>query len=185
MAEGVAWKLAPLRIFPQRWEISLDNDCILWDLPDGMRDWLADGDKRRCLLAEDARAMYGQFARFCEPAPRNAGLRGLPPGYPLEEALERLLLQVAEPLVSELDEQGLQVAAVSSMVSPGVVSIEDVAICSPFPPHRPYLGRCGAHFCGLNAHAFSWQLDGRAAEEWINQNWRYHLPAVRARVTQR
>ena len=55
MAEGVAWKLAPLRVFPERWEISLDNDCILWDLPAGIRRWLADrlgggGDVGRFVL---------------------------------------------------------------------------------------------------------------------------------------
>jgi hypothetical protein len=185
MAEGVAWKLAPLRVFPRRWEISLDNDCILWDLPDGMRRWLAEGDTRRCLLAEDARAMYGQFTRFCDPAPRNAGIRGLPAGYPLEEALAHLLAEVPALLVSELDEQGLQVAAVSSMTAPAVVSIDDVSICSPFPPHRPYLGRCGAHFCGLNARHFSWECDDRPAEEWLRENWDYHLPTIRERVARR
>ena len=50
MAEGVAWKLAPLRLFPERWEISLDNDLILWDLPDGLRRWLETADPRQCLL---------------------------------------------------------------------------------------------------------------------------------------
>src|ERR1044071_1275109 len=28
MAEGVGWKLAPMRFFPDRYELSLDNDCI-------------------------------------------------------------------------------------------------------------------------------------------------------------
>ena len=183
MAEGVAWKLAPLRVFPRQWEISLDNDCILWDLPDGMRTWLAEADPRRCLLAEDARPMYGQFTRFCGAAARNAGIRGLPAGYPLFETLTELLSKVPQPLVSELDEQGLQVAAVSALAEPAVVSIDDVAICSPFPPHRPHLGRCGAHFCGLNARHFAWQLDNRPAEDWIRANWEYHLPTIRARVS--
>ncbi len=178
MAEGVAWKLAPLRVFPDRWELSLDNDCILWDLPDGMRRWLDRADTRQCLLAEDARALYGQFARFCGPEPRNAGLRGLPPGYPLEDALTRLLAEVPSSLVSELDEQGLQVAATSMLARPEVVSIDDVTICSPFPPHRTDLGRCGAHFCGLNARHFPWQLDGRYAEEWIEEHWQRHLPRL-------
>src|SRR4051812_12160364 len=30
MAEGVAWKFAPLQLFPDRYELALDNDCILW-----------------------------------------------------------------------------------------------------------------------------------------------------------
>jgi hypothetical protein len=48
-----------------RWEISMDNDCVLWELPDGMRRWLERADAEECLLAEDARALYGQFTRFC------------------------------------------------------------------------------------------------------------------------
>jgi hypothetical protein len=31
MAEGVAWKLAPLRVYPDLHELCLDNDCILWN----------------------------------------------------------------------------------------------------------------------------------------------------------
>jgi hypothetical protein len=182
MAEGVAWKLAPLRVFPEAWEISLDNDCILWDMPDGIRRWLARGDERQCLLAEDARALYGRFTRLCPQEPRNAGIRGLPPRFPLEDAFERLLHEVSEPLDSELDEQGLQVAAVSVFMPPEVVSIDDVSICSPFPPHRLEVGRCGAHFCGLNARHYAWQLEGRYAEEWIDEHWQRHLPTVRERV---
>jgi hypothetical protein len=182
MAEGVAWKLAPLRVFPDRWEISMDNDCILWDLPAGMRRWLERGDPQRCLLAEDARALYGQFTAWCGPEPRNAGIRGLPPGYPLEDGLDQLVHNVPGTLSSELDEQGLQVAAVSRLGPPEVVSIDDVTICSPFPPHRLELGRCGAHFCGLNARHFPWQLEGRFAEEWIEEHWQRHLPTLRGRV---
>jgi len=33
MAEGVGWKFAPLRIFPALHELSLDNDCIVWEAP--------------------------------------------------------------------------------------------------------------------------------------------------------
>jgi hypothetical protein len=181
MAEGVAWKLAPLRVFPNRWEISLDNDCILWSLPSAIRAWLAEDNPRRCLLAEDVRAMYGQFAHVCEPAPRNAGIRGVSPGYPLEHAIARLVRDMPD-LVSELDEQGLQVAAVSAFESPAVVSIDDVTICSPFPPHSSELGRCGAHFCGLNVRHFPWARDGRNAEDWIRENWRRHLHTIRRQV---
>jgi hypothetical protein len=182
MAEGVAWKLAPLRMFPECWEISLDNDCILWNMPPAMQEWLDRGELRQCLLAEDASALYGSFAPFCGSSPRNAGIRGLPPGYPLHAALRGLLEHVHGTLSSELDEQGLQVAAVSAHFPAAVVSIEDVTICSPFPPHRKELGRCGAHFCGLNARHFPWQLEGRYAEEWIDEHWRGHLPEVNARV---
>ena len=161
MAEGVAWKLAPLRVFPDAWELSFDNDVMLWDVPGGIQRWLEAEDVHRCLLADDARALYGQFAAICGLEPRNAGIRGLPPHFPFEDTLERLLRQVPSTLNSELDEQGLQVAAVSTFCQPEVVSIEDVTICSPFPPHRRDLGRCGAHFCGLNTRHYAWQLDMR------------------------
>src|SRR5205823_5939763 len=134
------------------------------------------------LLAEDARALYGQFTPFCGPEPRNAGIRGLPPRFPLQAALDALLRDLALPLHSELDEQGLQVAALSMLREPEVVSIDDVTICSPFPPHRRELGRCGAHFCGLNTRHYAWQLEERHAEEWIDEHWRAHLPMVSQRV---
>ena len=178
MAEGVGWKLAPLRFFPDRFELSLDNDCILWRLPTAVRQWLDDGDPHCCLLAEDARAMFGQFEQLCGSEPRNAGIRGLPPGFDLEAALKDVLRARPVRLASELDEQGLQVAALSRLRPPYVVSIDEVTICSPFPPHRRYLGVCGAHFVGLNARHFPWQLEGRYAEEWIRENWERHRAAL-------
>lgn len=180
MAEGVAWKFAPLRLFPDRHELSLDNDCILWDLPAGLRAWLDAGDA--CLLAEDVRACFGRFADLCGPEPRNSGIRGLPPGLDLEAALRAVLAARPGLLTSELDEQGLQVAALSRTRPPHVVTVEEVTICSPFPPHLPHLGRCGAHFVGLNAHHFPWSLHGRPAEDHIRAHWERHRPALYARV---
>jgi hypothetical protein len=82
-------------------------------------------------------------------------------------------------LRSELDEQGLQVAALSRDCRPHAVSIEEVTICSPFAPHLPHLGRCGAHFVGLNVKESRWQLeDGRPAVEAIRAHWSRHREAV-------
>ncbi|HHY50751.1 MAG TPA: hypothetical protein GYA10_13520, partial [Alphaproteobacteria bacterium] len=86
MAEGVAWKLAPPRLFPDLWEISLDNDCILWGLPEAMRCWLED-DPPGCLIEADVTLALGAFTEFTRPEPRNTGIRGLPPGYDLGAAL--------------------------------------------------------------------------------------------------
>ncbi|HVZ32926.1 MAG TPA: hypothetical protein VG963_10890, partial [Polyangiaceae bacterium] len=82
MAQGTAWKLAPLRLFPNRHELSLDNDCVLWALPDALSSWLADEDEA-VLMAEDVRACCGSFAKLCGGAPRNLGIRGLPPRFDL------------------------------------------------------------------------------------------------------
>lgn len=78
MAQGVAWKFAPPRLFPDRHELALDNDCILWDLPDGLARWLERPDA--FLLAEDVAPAFGRFAPWCGPEPRNTGIRGLPRG---------------------------------------------------------------------------------------------------------
>ncbi len=180
MAEGVGWKFAPLQIFPDHFELALDNDCILWELPSAIRAWL--GKPGRCLLAEDVRTCLGQFAKFCGPEPRNSGIRGLPPGFDLEQAFRRILREHAVTLVSELDEQGLQTAAVSLDGAPLVVALEEVAICSPFPPHLPHLGRCGAHFVGLNAKQLPWSLEGRPAVDYIREHWQRHRPELYRKV---
>lgn len=178
MAEGVAWKFAPLRYFPDLYEIALDNDCILWDLPPAMRAWLDRGERDLCLLAEDVRPCFGQYAPICGEEPRNSGIRGLPPGFPLGRALEDMLEVLPVRLFSELDEQGLQVAALSQYKKPLAVSVEDVTICSPFPPHRPYLGKCGAHFVGLNARELPWSFDGRGASDLTREHWQRWKPEM-------
>jgi hypothetical protein len=171
MAEGVAWKFAPLRIFPNRFELALDNDCILWAIPGSMRIWLEANAASLCLTAEDVRSCFGVYTRFCGAAPRNLGIRGLPPYFDLAAALETMLREIPVQLNSELDEQGLQLAALSLSAKPLAVSVDDVAICSPFPPHLPHLGRCGAHFVGLNSHRLPWSLEGREASELTRENW--------------
>lgn len=180
LAEGVAWKFAPLRAFPDRHELALDNDCILWALPPAVERWLADDDG--CLLAEDVAAYFGHFAPLCGPEPRNLGIRGLPPGFDLEGALVRTLRERPTTLTSETDEQGLQVAALSRHRAPHVVRVESVTICSPFPPHLPRLGRYGAHFVGLNARRLPWEYEGRNGADHIRDHWASHRAALHERV---
>src|SRR5262245_318060 len=54
--EGVGWKFSPLRVFENQFELALDNDCILWELPPALRRWLASGNRNACVIAEDVRA---------------------------------------------------------------------------------------------------------------------------------
>jgi hypothetical protein len=179
-AEGVAWKLAPLQAFPEMHELALDNDVILWELPPAIARWLQEKDT--CLVAEDVRACFGKLARLCGPEARNLGIRGLPPRFDLERAMRGVLEQHPGKLTSELDEQGLQLAALTSARSIHVVALGDVTICSPFPPHLPNLGRCGAHFCGLNAKSLGWKLEGRPAELFVREHWLALRDAVATRV---
>lgn len=182
MAEGVAWKLAPLRCFPDRRELALDNDVILWDLPVALEGWLADQSPERCLLAEDVTSRLGQFDSVCAGRALNSGIRGLPAGFDLERWLCAVLEEHPATLVSELDEQGLQAAALTRVTEPHVVSVEDVSICSPFPPHLPRPGRCGAHFVGLNARSFGWDFAGEPAERVRARHWDAHRAELYQRV---
>ncbi len=188
MAEGVGWKLAPLRLFPDRFEIALDNDCILWELPAALRRWWAGEDGGGAVLQADVRACFGRFAELCPPQALNSGIRALPPGFDFEAALEEVLRQEERRrggpvrLDSELDEQGLQAAALWRRLPLGVVGLEEVTICSPFWPHQPHLGRCGAHFVGLNGKHIPWDYYGRPADEWMAEHWERHRAALYARV---
>lgn len=181
MAEGVGWKFAPLRLHPARWSLALDNDCVLWDVPHALAQWL-DGGRDACLLAEDVRACFGRFTALCGEEARNSGIRGLPPTFDLEAALRAVLDANPVPLTSEVDEQGLQVAALQRAARTLVVTLDDVTICSPTPPHVRTLGRCGAHFVGLNARALPWTCDGRPASDVVRENFRQHEATLRTRV---
>jgi hypothetical protein len=189
MAEGVAWKLAPLRQFPDRHEISLDNDCVLWELPPNLGRWLDSPVSRsQCLMAEDVHACYGAFAPQCPRGACNAGIRGLPPRFDLEQALHAAIVKrCSDPgapasFRSELDEQGLQVAALSIAAPLAMVSLQEVTVCSPFHPHLPELGQCGAHFVGLNARHIPWDYYGRPADDCMTEHWQRHRPALYQRV---
>lgn len=172
MAEGVGWKFAPLRLFPDRYELALDNDCILWALPRALQQTLMHGASPRCVIAADVRAWFGQFADLCGTQPCNSGIRGTPAEFDLEAAISSILAQRQSILRSEGDEQGLQVAALKCHSEPLVVCTDEVSICSPFPPHAAHLGRCGAHFVGLNAHRLPWAYYGRPASEVRREHWR-------------
>jgi hypothetical protein len=139
-------------------------------------------------MAEDVKTCFGQFASLCSPEPRNAGLRGLPPGFELDSALRDALNKIESELgrrvqlSSELDEQGLQTAALSLQVPPLAVILDDVTICSPFHPHRPHLGRCGAHFVGLYARHIPWRYYDRAADDCMTSHWHRHRAGLYERT---
>ncbi len=70
-------------------------------------------------------------------------------------------------------------ALVSRGCDPHLVTLGNVAICSHFPPHRPHLWRCGAHFVGLNARELPWEYEGRNGSAHIRDHWRRHRNRVR------
>ncbi|MCU1223461.1 MAG: hypothetical protein JWQ42_1554, partial [Edaphobacter sp.] len=186
MAEGVGWKLVPTRIFPDAYELSLDNDCILWQKPTVLDQWL--GNANRTLLAEDMQRCLGHFQSSSVQGPINSGIRGLPPGFALavalRETLEEESLRLGHPvaLESELDEQGLQAVALSRHSPSLLVSVREVTICSPFWPREPELGTCGAHFVGLNSRHIPWDYFGRPATVVRCEHWDRHRPELYRRA---
>ncbi|HEU4560529.1 MAG TPA: hypothetical protein VFS20_21945 [Longimicrobium sp.] len=171
VVEGKAWKFDPFRVYRDRWEISFDNDVILWEMPGAIRAWLSEGHPERCLIAADVAPAQNAFARWAGSEPRNAGIRGIPPGFDLAAQMQEILAESPVVTGSELDEQGLQVAAVNRATPAAVVPVEEVSICSPFPPHLPGLGSAGAHFVGLNEHALPWSYSDRPAIECVREHW--------------
>ena len=134
------------------------------------------------MLAEDVRPCFGRFAPLCGERPLNSGIRGLPPGFSLDDALARILTAHPGMLASELDEQGLQCAALLGAGSTAVVRGDEVTICSPFPPHVAHLGTAGAHFVGLNTHVLGFEFAGRPAEEVRAEHWDAHAAEIARRV---
>jgi len=173
MAEGVAWKFAPPALFRDRHVLSLDNDVILWRMPDAIRRWLESPET--LLIAEDVHSYYGQFANLCPAEPRNSGMVGIPAGWDTEARLKHLLRNVR--LTSEADEQGLQVAMVTAEPH-GVVSVRDVSISGYFRPHMLELGSCGAHFVGVNSRHSQSTWQGRSIEHFAHEFFDGKRPEV-------
>jgi hypothetical protein len=163
LADGVAWKFAGMQVCSDRPTLSLDNDVILWRMPPSVREWLKDADS--FLIAEDVLACHGNFSSLCPGEPRNSGIVGIPPHFDLESAIRSLLCANGVRLSAETDEQGLQVALVTSRKH-RVVRVHEVSVSGYFRPHMLEVGSCGAHFVGVNvkdyplAHGFwdDWKL---------------------------
>ena len=182
LIEGMGWKLVPLRTYPERYELALDNDCVLWNLPEAVRQWLQSEDAT--VIAEDVERCLGSFDAICPPGSFNAGIRGLPPGKDLGAALEDVLKEAEKSsngklqLISEIEEQGLQSAAICRLHPLFLVKTSEVSICSPFWPRSPELGTCGAHFVGMNARHIPWNYYDRPADIWLEEHWQRHRPTL-------
>ncbi len=105
-------------------------------------------------------------------------------GRALEEAIEQAEKGSGAQirLVSEIEEQGLQAAAITRLRPLHLVRTSEVTICSPFWPSSPELGTCGAHFVGMNAPHIDFDYYGRPADDWLEEHWRRHRPALYAKA---
>lgn len=184
LIEGMGWKLAPLRLATERYELALDNDCILWKMPDAIGRWLA--SEHGGMLAHDVNRCLGSFDAVCPPGAYNSGIRGLAPSFDWEGALHAALEEAHRKsgerlqLLSELDEQGLQSTAMFRCDPLCLVSTREVSICSPFWPRSPEFGTCGAHFVGMNSRHTNWNYYDRPADLWLDEHWARSRPLLYA-----
>ena len=182
MAEGVGWKFAPLRLFPERHEIALDNDCILWALPPSLRAWLEREPSEACLLAEDVRSCFGQFA---ETAGRNHATAASAACRPTSASSARYARCWKHT----------PCACAPSSTSKGCkpqrwhVPVRSRSSHSPRSRSRPRFPRispspaAAACTSGLNAKRIRWRVGGRAAEDMLREHYARLLPFVRARIS--
>lgn len=89
------WKYAPTRMDRQAYEIIIDNDVVMWEIPDTLRMAL---EKNAMVALEDGvGGYYGEFKKEVEDLhdkfALNAGLMGFPPGVEinLSAAIEKHL----------------------------------------------------------------------------------------------
>lgn len=72
-------KLDPLRYGPDEHELWLDNDHIMWDIPEAMYAWL--DDPKGAFIWRLKSGYYGSFTGRC-PIRATSGFFGLPPNSP-------------------------------------------------------------------------------------------------------
>jgi hypothetical protein len=151
---GVAWKLYPPRLAPDRHELFIDNDLILAD-PVPQLEAFFTGD--HTLLLEETGRTYGRFEShvpqgFCI----NSGLFGLPPGFDLRRFIDFYVTDdweqnaIGEHAKSiTWDEQGLVALALLSYARYNLIPKEVVSNCE-----HELIQAKGFHFIGLNRRDF-------------------------------
>lgn len=99
-----AWKLCPLRLRPEAYEIWIDNDIILWERISEIDDFLS--SDKPIVSQTWSRELYGSFDfDVPEGVAICAGFFGLPPYYPFREKVDEMTF-LRMPL-NGYDEQGM------------------------------------------------------------------------------
>jgi len=140
---GPGWKLYPPRLNIDAWELWLDNDLILYEMPPAIEEFF---QSDRLLISEAFKRSYSE--RFDSLVPQgvnyNSGILGLPPGFDFEAHLTPLM-QDRVGWTDHFDEQSL-VAHIFHKHDPLIVPMKEVQVLQ----ERYIKGSHGIHFVGLN-----------------------------------
>jgi hypothetical protein len=120
MADGLAWRFAPLRVFSGCSEVLLDAECIVAPFARQLWRWAAAPGQRRCLVTR--RSEYS-------PSRHSIAVRGVPASFDLEDALEITLSRGPELLASAEDVIDAELEALSYGAAPVVVDARAGAAC--------------------------------------------------------
>jgi hypothetical protein len=151
---GVAWKLYPPRIAPDRHELFIDNDIVFLNhIPE--IDYFFNNDVT--LLLEGLSRNYGRYERHVPPAYSiNSGIFGCPPGFNLNKYVkffggsEWQQNAHGEHAASKtFDEQGLVALALLEYRKFVIIPNTSVTDCS-----RQLIKGQGLHFIGVNRNEY-------------------------------
>lgn len=134
------------------YELWLDNDVIIWNMPPSIAKWIG---SKAILLSSDleagmAKHGYGIFQAEADqyPIPINSGVVGLPPGLDIAKELTRIYKsKTGENWSKHCTEQGgmsrmfYMITGYDKMI----MSHEEVNLCS-----RKIVSKHGTHLWGLN-----------------------------------
>ncbi len=145
------WKYALPRIDIGKYEVIMDNDVILWNIPDILKQSIA--ESALIALKDGAGKFYGDFKNEIEAIDNdlelNAGLLGFPKGYAfnLTEIIEN------PPKDCFFSEQGF--TALNFAQYKGVKYLIPLSEIQQLNVHRIealelLLNHKGGHFCGCN-----------------------------------
>lgn len=141
---GMVWKLYPPRLDINAWEIWLDNDIILYDLPTAIKNFL-DSDNLLVISEAMKRSYSKKFDNLIPLGVNyNSGIVALPPKFDLRSQLE---LEMREPWSEYFDDQSI-LAVIFQRFETEVIPLREVSVV--LEDKRYERGTHGMHFCGLN-----------------------------------
>lgn len=161
--KGVAWKLYPPRLAPERHELFIDNDIVFCEpIPEITHFFNSDST----LLLEGNSRTYGRFERYVPPGFQiNSGIFGLPPGFNLTKYMRFYGVTTWEENATgrhapskTFDEQGLVATALLDYPRHLIIPETSITSCEL----QLSLAK-GMHFIGLNRRRHQPYLDFKYA----------------------
>ena len=148
---GVAWKLYPPRLAPERHELFIDNDVVFLE-PIPEIDQFFNGDIT--LLLQGLSRNYGRYEKHVPPGYCiNSGIFGCPPGFNLNKYVKFFGGIAWEENVANrsktFDEQGIVALALLQYKKFAIIPDTSVTNCE-----MKLINGKGLHFVGVNRNKF-------------------------------